>query len=174
MSQPGINYTFLCSSVQRDGRRPSSLSDTSNPLRRQRRLRGTGNTVISEDTTSSKSENTYKLGPDDDDEKFCAAKVRPLMTSVLERYLRGRRYENPAEASTLCGILSRAIKDAVKTLGYSRYKIVCNVILGAADQQSVHIASRCLGDGDVDTHASVCYEDGNIYVVAIVHGLYYE
>ena len=160
--------------MQREGRRPSSLSDTSNPLRRQRRLRGTCNTIISEDTTSSKSENTYKLGPDNDDGKFCAAKVRPLMTSVLERYLRGRRYENPAEAATLCGILSRAIKDAVKTLGYSRYKIVCNVILGAAVKQSVHIASRCLGEADVDTHASAYYEDGNIYVVAIVHGIYYE
>lgn len=127
--------------------------------------------IRSEDTTTSKSENTYKMAPDDE---FSASKVRLLMTSVLERHLRGRRYENPLEASILCQTLSSAIKDAVKTLGYSRYKIVCNVIVGEADKQSVHIASRFLGDDVVDTHASVCYEDDNFYVVAIVHGLYYE
>lgn len=148
------------------------MSDTSNPLRRQRRQRGTGYTIISEDTTS-KAENTYRLKPDDD-EKFSAVKVRPLMTSVLERHLQGREYENPLEASILCATLSGAIKDAIKTLGYSRYKIVCNVIVGEADKESVHVTSRCLWDDAVDTHASVCYEDANFYVVAMVHGLYYE
>ena len=96
------------------------------------------------------------------------------MTSVLESHLRGRTYKGMLETSILCSSLSAVIKDAVKTLGYCRYKLVCNVIVGEAEKQTMNVASRCVWDDTIDTSVTVCYEDSNLCVVAIVHGLYYE
>ena len=137
-------------------------------MRRVRRPRLPSNAVH-----DHKIENTYQLTPGDN-KRFNAAKVTPLIASVLESHLRGTTYKGVLETSILCSSLSALIKDAVKTLGYARYKLVCNVIVGEVARQTMHIASRCVWDDTSDTSVTVCYEDGNFCVVAILHALYYE
>ena len=70
--------------------------------------------------------------------------------------------------------LADVIKERVKNLGYSRYKLIVQVTVGEKTGQALRLASRCLWDTTTDNFASDFYENASVYCVGMVFGLYYE
>ena len=61
----------------------------------------------------------------------------------------------------------------VKDLDFKRYKIVCNVTLGAVENNSIRIASRCLMD-ELDSFADGSFKNPHLFASAQVYGIYQE
>eukprot|EP00163_Fabomonas_tropica_P008216 TRINITY_DN1783_c0_g1_i1.p1 TRINITY_DN1783_c0_g1~~TRINITY_DN1783_c0_g1_i1.p1 ORF type:complete len:104 (-),score=7.30 TRINITY_DN1783_c0_g1_i1:290-601(-) len=59
-------------------------------------------------------------------------------------------------------------------LGYRRYKLVVQTVIGENNGQGVRTASRCLWDTENDNFASASFANTSIFAVAMVFGLYYE
>lgn len=117
-------------------------------------------------------QNTYRLEPIPS-EKFDPAKVRTIMHNVLESYLDGENYD-PKMCSHLAQNLTDVIKNRVKELGFARYKLICNVIIGENSDQGMRVASRCLWDASTDNFATAKYSKGQIYAVANVFATYFD
>ena len=164
-----------------------SLIDSKHSGRQQRRrstLRGisqgiTGLLSLRKDTlTKSRDEqklcmeNTYKTSPDEG-MVFCRSKVRQVTEEILETELAGKTYDQ-----VLCGRMSCdlavKIKAQVKDLGMSRYKIVCQVIVGQVREQGLEAVSRCVWDPKTDNYECISYKNGSIFAIAMIHGVYFE
>lgn len=119
-----------------------------------------------------KLENTYKMDPDPG-KVFASKKVSDAVSSVLESYLSDYTYEAKSCARLTCD-LSNMVKARVKEMGFERYKLVCQVVIGEQEQQGINIVSRFLWDKKTDSYATGTYSNGQIYAVATVYGLYFE
>ena len=121
---------------------------------------------------AARLENTYKMAPDDD-KAFSRRRVEDAMRSVLASYLVDYTYDATSCARLTCD-LSNMVKARVKEMGFARYKLVCQVIIGENHNQGVHVVSRFLWDKKTDTYATATYSNGELYAVATVYGLYFE
>ncbi|XP_060085655.1 dynein light chain Tctex-type protein 2B-like [Ylistrum balloti] len=144
------------------GRRPSQVSRTSI----------SGSVGPKHIGIPIKLQNTYRLEPLPK-EKFDPSRVNTIMYNVLESYLDGEKYD-PKMCSNLAQNLTDVIKNRVKELGYVRYKLICNVIIGENSAQGMRVASRCLWDASTDSYAQASYSKGEIYAVATVYATYFE
>ncbi|KAK3090724.1 hypothetical protein FSP39_014101 [Pinctada imbricata] len=117
-----------------------------------------------------KMQNTYRMEPKD---KFNPNRVEKIMKSVLESYLDGESYE-PKMCANLAQNLSEVIKSRVKDLGFLRYKLVCNVIIGENSNQDMRMVSRCLWNPETDSFAEAHFNKGKLYAVASVFATYFE
>uniref|UniRef100_A0A8D2KW47 Tctex1 domain containing 4 n=1 Tax=Varanus komodoensis TaxID=61221 RepID=A0A8D2KW47_VARKO len=117
-------------------------------------------------------ENTYKIQPDEGC-KFNSFRMQQVLESVLASYLGDAKY-NPANSGQLVQNLSDLIRNRVKDLTPSRYKLVCNVFLGQQANQGLLIASRSLWDVGNDSFASATFTNSSLFAVATVHGIYFE
>ncbi|XP_076093939.1 dynein light chain Tctex-type 5-like isoform X1 [Mytilus galloprovincialis] len=119
-----------------------------------------------------KIQNTYRLEPQQT-EKFNAESVQKMMTGVLSSYLDGEVYDQK-----LCAKhsqeLSDVIKKRVKELGFPRYKLVCNVMIGQNSNQGLHYSSRCLWNKETDNYAEATYSKGSLFAVATMFATYFE
>lgn len=132
-------------------------------------------TSTSSDTTihrKPKEENTYRLIPDDNT-IFKSCTVEKEMKQILIVNLKDYRY-SAFTAKNYSSYLAKVILDKVKTLGYVRYKFVCNVMIGENNGQDTANCSRCLWDDRHDTFAAVVQAEKTFFVAATVYGLYYE
>ena len=66
------------------------------------------------------------------------------------------------------------MKTRVKNLGFKRYKIVVNVMVGQSNEQGMQFASRCMWDTETDNVATVTRQHKDMYVVVNVFGVYFE
>ena len=119
---------------------------------------------------SPQLENSYKLAPE---ARFDVKRVETLLQQILESRLEKMQYSEDAIKS-LTTELSETIKVRVKTLGFSRHKLVCNVIIGPVGGQCVRVASRCVWDDRYDDYASTTYTNSSLFAVALVYGIYFE
>ncbi|CAI5777286.1 Hypothetical predicted protein [Podarcis lilfordi] len=117
-------------------------------------------------------ENSYKTKPDEGC-KFNASQVQHVLESVLATYLGDAKY-NPANSGQVAKNLSDLIRNRIKELIPPRYKLVCNVFLGQQANQGLRIASQSLWDVENDSFASATFTNSSLFVVATVHGLYFE
>ena len=117
-------------------------------------------------------ENTYKMKPDDGTQ-FSSPKVIKEAESILKQALNGVKY-NPEVAKELSSELSTVIKDRVKQMGFPRYKIVCQILIGEKDDQGLEVATRCLWNEDTDNWACATYTNDSLFAVAMIHGVYFE
>ena len=117
-----------------------------------------------------KLQNTYRIKPQN---KFNSNSVEKIMKGVLESYLDGEVYE-PKMCANLAQNLSEVIKSRVKDLGFMRYKLVCNVIIGENSDQDMRMVSRCLWNAETDSYAEAHYSKGKLYAVASVYATYFE
>lgn len=99
--------------------------------------------------------------------------VKKVLQECIDAKLKGFSYD-PSRASTLCKQLSNEIIYAVKNLGYNRYKLVVQVIIGQKKGQTTRVLSRCLWDAKADNVATLNYENKEMYAVLQVFGLYHE
>lgn len=119
-----------------------------------------------------KIQNTYRLEPEPA-EKFNPESVQKMMTGVLESYLDGEVYE-PILCAKHAQELSDVIKKRVKELGFPRYKLVCNVMIGQNSNQGMNFSSRCLWNKDTDNFAEAVYSKGSLFAVATMYATYFE
>lgn len=125
-----------------------------------------------DDKPKVRLENTYKMNPDDGTE-FSSCRVQREVYKTLENYLGDIAYD-PERCSKLCLDLSVLVKNRVKALGFPRYKILSNVIIGQCKEQGIQTASRCVWDDKNDTFAYAVYKNASLFAIGIVHGVYYE
>ena len=133
---------------------------------------------VNEDKDSSiakpkmRLENTYKMKPDDD-KTFSSWKVKVEVESILHDNLKDVKYDSK-QCANLCRDLSQMIRNRIKDLGFVRYRIISNVIIGQCLEQGLEFASRCVWDDKVDNHASVTYKNHSIFAIALIHGVFFE
>ncbi|XP_063056287.1 uncharacterized protein LOC134450371 [Engraulis encrasicolus] len=82
------------------------------------------------------------------------------------------------DAGPSSGPLAMALSEELRTLARSvcppRYRLVCMVSLGPAEQEGVTMASRCLWDSHADTYISHTAQTDHVHCVATVFAVYYE
>merc|ERR1719495_2423877 len=104
--------------------------------------------------------------------KFKPYQVKELIVTTLNDTLGGKLYD-PNKVSNWCKFIADSIKNQVKTLGYDRYKIVVEVVIGEQRGEGVRMGSRCLWDSDTDNYASDVYMNDSLFCCTAVFGLYY-
>ena len=114
--------------------------------------------------------NTYKMEPE---KPFNIKLVKEIITETLESSLKDEKY-NFTKYRMFCQSISQKICDRVKSLGFSRYKIVCVVNVGEKRGQGLRIGSRCLWNTKYDKRVEGVYERADVYAVAVVYGAFYE
>ncbi|XP_076466102.1 dynein light chain Tctex-type protein 2B-like [Babylonia areolata] len=119
-----------------------------------------------------KLENSYRMKPQDE-ERFQSWRVEGVMREVLEERLKGVTYD-PVKSQELTKQLAQEIQKRVKDFRWQRYRVVCQITLGQQSQQGLQVASRCVWDHSLDSHASVTYDNKSIFVVAQCYGVYFE
>ncbi|XP_064186023.1 dynein light chain Tctex-type protein 2B isoform X1 [Anguilla rostrata] len=96
-------------------------------------------------------EHTYIIRPNYQ-HKFKVGVVKECIREVLKEQLGGTSY-NPQLISTQCRSVADCIKDKLKDLGFDRYKLVVQVVIGEQRGEGVKMAARCFWDADTDGHA---------------------
>ena len=123
-------------------------------------------------SSNFQTENTYKLPPGRQ-EKFQTETVQKVMSSTLESKLHNLSYD-----ASICGglakMLTNEITARVKEYQWHRYKLVVQVFVGQNGNQGVQVASRCVWDPEMDTYATVNYENVSLFAVASCYAVYYE
>ncbi|XP_066298381.1 dynein light chain Tctex-type 5-B-like [Branchiostoma lanceolatum] len=116
--------------------------------------------------------NTYKMTPDEGC-KFSPVKVETMLNLVLQQFLENETYRQE-NVGFLTRRLTENIKDRVKELNFPRYKIVCHVYIGQSGNNSLEVASRCVWDPQNDNFATATFQNGSLFAVATVYGVYFE
>lgn len=117
-------------------------------------------------------EPTYRMKPYDD-QKFSPSAVQAVCEEVVKAVLDGKVW-NGEEETVWTVSITEQIKQKVRELRYSRYKVVVQVVLGQNKGQGIRIASRCLWDTDTDNSASFSFKNDSLWCTAMVFGCYTE
>ena len=125
-----------------------------------------------EQTRAPQLENTYKMKPDCEFE-FRTGKVQKEMENSLRQYLDDKKYDKDETAHLSC-LIASSIKNEVKSMGFTRHKLICQIILCENKGQGFNVVSRPLWDDKTDSFAQANYRSGSIFAVALLHGVYGE
>ncbi|KAM4041569.1 dynein light chain Tctex-type protein 2B isoform 2-T2 [Anomaloglossus baeobatrachus] len=104
--------------------------------------------------------------------KFRTAAVRNCIRSVLKEELKSKQYI-PEEVPELTRSLSETIKDKLKDMGFDRYKMVVQVVIGEQRGEGVKMAARCFWDADTDNYAEEVFMNESLFCVAAAFGCFY-
>lgn len=114
--------------------------------------------------------NTYRLEPV---KKFEHCKVTEIIKETFEEHLIGENYDHEV-CHHMSKILADVIKEKIKSLQFSRYKIISVVSVGQKRGQSVTMISRSVWDPRFDSYAQYSFEREDIFAIGIVYGIYFE
>lgn len=174
MSESSTTSSSRRVSVIQPGRKTSRATSYVSPYRLWRRLsdsiRQQAGDVLQGDEKKQQVENTYRMEPK---RKFPEREVREIIKNSLEALLGELTYSG-TEFGFLTKLLSSRIMEQVKSLNIERYKLVCVVNVGSKHNQGLRIASRCLWNAENDTHVTASIENGTLFAVATVYGVYFE
>lgn len=115
--------------------------------------------------------NTYHIRPNYQ-HKFLAGVVKECIRDILRERLSGVQYDAD-EVPGLSRSLADCIKDRIKTVGFDRYKLVVQVVIGEQRGEGVKMAARCFWDADTDSHTQDLFMNDSLFCVAAVFGSYY-
>lgn len=118
------------------------------------------------------TENTYRMGPEPVN-AFSSRQTQQILQATLDSYLEGACY-SPNTCGQLSQILADLVRSKIKDTCPPRYKLVCQVMIGQTEDQSLTVASRGLLDTVRDDFATATFQNGSLFTVAIVYGTYYE
>lgn len=118
----------------------------------------------------SEPRNTFRTEPVN---RFSTKEVKDVIEEALAEYLDGHSYDYDFCKDT-SKKLSEVIKQRVKYLGFTRYKIICVVYMGQVKNQGMRIGSRCLWNTKFDNVAEGSFRNGELFAVATVFGSFYE
>lgn len=117
-------------------------------------------------------ENTYRMEPDDQ-HRVDLARVRRIATSVIDTAIVSYKYD-ANQAQQFAVVLADLIRNQLKQLPFSRYKIVTQVSIGEKKGQDLRIASRCIWDAKQDRHITITKEAADAYVTVTIFFLYID
>ncbi|KAG8511018.1 Tctex1 domain-containing protein 2 [Galemys pyrenaicus] len=83
--------------------------------------------------------------------RFRPSVVKDCIHAVLKEELTNAEY-SPEEMPQLTKRLSENIKDKLKEMGFDRYKMVVQVVIGEQRGEGVFMAARCFWDADTDNY----------------------
>nr|XP_012416269.1 PREDICTED: tctex1 domain-containing protein 2 [Odobenus rosmarus divergens] len=83
--------------------------------------------------------------------RFRPSVVKECIHAVLKEELANAEY-SPEEMPQLTKRLSETIKDKLKEMGFDRYKMVVQVVIGEQRGEGVFMAARCFWDADTDNY----------------------
>lgn len=118
-----------------------------------------------------KYENTYKMNPD---VKFRESSIRKIISDVLDENIKSIKTYDSSVLGGKCKLACDVIKERVKHLSITRYKIIASVIAAQKGSQSMMVTSRCLWDQKNDNYVTVKVELGEFYVIGTVYVVYAE
>ena len=118
-----------------------------------------------------KYENTYKLEPE---MNFVNVDIEKAAEKILANSLHDKEYE-PEQCKNLSQVLSSQIIEAIKGMGYARFKMVCVVSIGSMKERpGMQFGSRCLWNKETDNFISAKFSNTSLFAVAMVYGLHYD
>ncbi|XP_076135323.1 dynein light chain Tctex-type protein 2B [Alosa pseudoharengus] len=115
--------------------------------------------------------NTYLIRPNYQ-HKFKAGVVKECIREILRDNLTGLQYD-PQQSPILSKTLADTIKEKLKEVGFERYKMVVQVVLGEQRGEGVKMAARCFWDADTDSYAQDIFMNESLFCVAAAFGSYY-
>ena len=115
-------------------------------------------------------ENSYKLQPD---KKMPTKTVELAVENVLREQFMNEAYES-SKCKNNCRSICDFIKEKVKALISSRFKLVVVVHVGEKKGQAVQITSRCAWNESFDDFVTVYFTNSTLFVQATVYALYVE
>ena len=98
--------------------------------------------------------------------------MKEAIHQILDETLAGKTYEVNKVADWSKDI-SDQIRTRIKDMGYDRYKIVVEVVLGEQRGEGVRMGTRCLWDSDTDNFASDVFMNDSLFCCAAAFGIYY-
>ncbi|KAM9503249.1 dynein light chain Tctex-type protein 2B isoform 7-T7 [Salvelinus alpinus] len=104
--------------------------------------------------------------------RFKAAVVKECIRDILREQLSGVQYD-PDEVGVLSRSLADCIKDKLKDVGFDRYKLVVQVVIGEQRGEGVKMAARCFWDADTDSYAQDIFMNDSLFCVAAAFGSYF-
>ncbi|XP_029472542.1 tctex1 domain-containing protein 2 [Rhinatrema bivittatum] len=117
------------------------------------------------------TENSYTIRPNFH-HKFRTATVKGCIQKVLKEELTNIEYI-PEEVPQLTRSLSEIIKNKLKEIGFDRYKIVVQVVIGEQRGEGVKMAARCFWDADTDNYAQEVFMNDSLFCVVAAFGCFY-
>ncbi|KAE8610840.1 hypothetical protein XENTR_v10012258 [Xenopus tropicalis] len=104
---------------------------------------------------------------------FSAEEVSKLIKSILEKQLQDSEYDATGSQQRALELV-QLVKEAVKSLGYERYKLVCYIVLGPVSQGALCCCSRSVWSPTSDTYAEFVFRNQSLFALCIVYAGYYE
>ncbi|KAI5931861.1 Tctex1 domain-containing protein 2 [Manis javanica] len=114
------------------------------------------------------TENTYILRPIFQ-QRFRPSLVKDCIHAVLKEELANAEY-SPEEIPQLTKRLSENIKDKLKEMGFDRYKMVVQVVIGEQRGEGVLMAARCFWDADTDNYTHDVFMNDSLFCVVAAFG----
>ncbi|OCT82928.1 dynein light chain Tctex-type 5-A-like [Xenopus laevis] len=102
-----------------------------------------------------------------------AEEVSMVIKSVLEKQLQDAEYDASGSHQRALE-LAQLVKEAVKALGYERYKLVCYIVLGPVSQGDLCCCSRSVWNPTSDTYAEYVFRNQSIFALCVVYAGYCE
>ncbi|XP_063517453.1 dynein light chain Tctex-type protein 2B isoform X1 [Pongo pygmaeus] len=149
-----------------------------------------GDGVPESEKNSGEPENTYILRPVFQ-QRFRPSVVKDCIHAVLKEELANAEY-SPEEMPQLTKHLSENIKDKLKEMGFDRYKMVVQVVIGEQRGEGVlkdltlssavqeeywlltfSMASRCFWDADTDSYTHDVFMNDSLFCVVAAFGCFY-
>uniref|UniRef100_A0A4X2KJG8 Dynein light chain Tctex-type 2B n=1 Tax=Vombatus ursinus TaxID=29139 RepID=A0A4X2KJG8_VOMUR len=127
--------------------------------------------VNDKDKSHAGSENTYILRPNFQ-QRFRPSTVKECIHTILKEELATAQYE-PNEMPALTKFLSESIKNKLKELGFDRYKMVVQVVIGEQRGEGVNMAARCFWDADTDNYTHDVFMNDSLFCVVAAFGCFY-
>ncbi|XP_014400721.1 PREDICTED: tctex1 domain-containing protein 2, partial [Myotis brandtii] len=104
--------------------------------------------------------------------RFRPSVVKDCIHAVLKEELATAEY-SPEETPPLTKRLSETIKDKLKTMGFDRYKMVVQVVIGEQRGEGVFMAARCFWDADTDNYIHDVFMNDSLFCVVAAFGCFY-
>ncbi|XP_017901670.1 PREDICTED: tctex1 domain-containing protein 2 [Capra hircus] len=123
------------------------------------------------ENNAGEPENTYILRPIFQ-QRFRPSVVKDCIHAVLKEELASAEY-SPEEMPQLTKHLSENIKDKLKEMGFDRYKMVVQVVIGEQRGEGVFMAARCFWDADTDNCTHDVFMNDSLFCVVAAFGCFY-
>ncbi|XP_005142395.1 dynein light chain Tctex-type protein 2B [Melopsittacus undulatus] len=117
------------------------------------------------------SGNTYSLRASVQ-HRFKSSTVKECIHAILKEKLANVQYI-PNDMPQLTVSLSETIKDRLKEVGFDRYKMVVQVVIGEQRGEGVNMAARCFWDADNDSCAHDVFMNDSLFCVVAAFGCFY-
>ena len=103
---------------------------------------------------------------------FNCQEIKSCMHEILHQHLHDQQYDFQ-QCNALVKTLSNLVKDALKTLGYERYKFIIQIFIYPENEESLQMICRSYWDSQTDRCAQSIYMNSFLICIATAFGIFY-